>query len=111
LFYHKDIASISNDTLKLAGWAADTRNGVPAKAVVIFINGKFVRATTVSDGRPDVAAGYKNPAIIQCGFSTAIPVGAIGKIDKSSSVTIFALSPLQLLASELRYPENYPFKH
>jgi phospholipase C len=58
-----------SDTLSVSGWAADYNDNAPARGVQILIDGVVSGSATLGESRPDVAAGYNNPAWTKSGWS------------------------------------------
>ena len=75
-----DVTSIHldrSDDVKLSGWAINGDRKALASEVDLMVDGSIYK---VSYGfpRPDVAAAYKQPALVNCGFSAAFPAETMG---------------------------------
>jgi hypothetical protein len=70
----------------VTGWAADVGAGAPADRVLVFSHGRLLGWTHPLISRFDVAALYKNPALLFSGFSVFV---AAKDVD---ALTVVALS-------------------
>jgi hypothetical protein len=61
----------------ILGWIADRPDGAAFDDVYVAVNSRQVRAASLS--RPDVAAHYKNPALLTSGFSAKLTPEDLGK--------------------------------
>ena len=67
------LLKVSQESVELKGWAADTTNKKLVKTVVVFIRDKFIGAVRTDESRPNVATILKNPSFLKSGYSIAIP--------------------------------------
>lgn len=96
-----DSADVGNDCVVFSGWAADVKNAQPAKAIVIFRNGKSLFSGTTRQHRLDIRKAFQNPALDRTGFKFVCPLSLFGN-SRNPKVRIFALSE-DGLASELNF--------
>ncbi len=71
----------SNDVVHIAGWAADPREVLPVKTVIVVADGRQVSFSPLTMGlrRPDVADSIKNSNLIKSGWHGLLPASALGK--------------------------------
>ena len=62
----------------ISGWAIDEKEKTISGGVVIDIDGKLSLANHEMP-RPDIATGFKNPALENAGFRAKIPISELGK--------------------------------
>jgi hypothetical protein len=86
-----DNARVENRNLILLGWAADIKNSEAPHAVLVFINGEFLKAGKCNMDRPDVVNAFKNQKLLHTGFRYALPVKKIKDAD-DAEIRIFAVS-------------------
>ena len=99
-----DRAEIKAGQLTLTGWAADVEQAQIAQEIWVYVNNEFFHAGGFHVARPDVAQLLGNPALQQCGFRYAVP---LGNFTESPSLTlrVFAVSADKRI-SELQYPSR-----
>jgi hypothetical protein len=102
---HLDIAKVDNNKVTFSGWSADVKNSHLAKAIIMFVNGRFFYSGQCNWDRPDVAKAYSKPALAKSGFRYAFPISSLEDLS-NCEVRIFAVSQ-KGLASELIYPKGY----
>ena len=93
-------------SVELWGAAGDPIAGEPAEAILVFLNGQLVQQSPVGEGRPYVAAYFKNPRLYASGFRFRL---------KSELIEHRQTPIIQLFASKgdnfgkLIYPPDYPW--
>lgn len=93
--------------IQFDGWAADVDAGKPARRVVMFKNGEFVRAADAAVERIDVLQFYDDKRLRNSGFSMTLPARMFE--DDSDVVRVFAISG-DGRASELHYVDDFKWK-
>jgi|Deesub1362A_J573_1020465.scaffolds.fasta_scaffold00823_15 hypothetical protein len=101
---HLDVVEFKNKSIVLSGWAADANLLHPAEVIVVFANGDFLYSGYCNIKRPDLVKAFKNPQMINAGFSYNIPLLQV-KDTTDLEIRVFALSE-EGIASELHYPEG-----
>jgi hypothetical protein len=71
----------------IIGWAADMTVRRPARAVHIFLDGKWLGKSGCEQSRPDVAAALNEENLTFCGFSARVPFGDEAQ---ASTLTIYS---------------------
>ncbi|MBI4775661.1 MAG: sulfatase-like hydrolase/transferase [Deltaproteobacteria bacterium] len=96
-----DVAEVTNDFVRLEGWAADIEEGELPALIVLFSEGVSSYVSWNNLDRPDVAEHFDNSMLTASGFRFWAPLGAF----EGKAVRVFALSNGGA-ASELGYSEN-----
>ena len=81
--------------------------GEPAETILVFFNGQLVQRAPVGEGRPYVAAYYKNPKLYASGFHLLLKSPLIEEGD-TPIIRIFAAREDEF--SELIYHPGYPWQ-
>lgn len=62
----------------LSGWAADVARGAPSRRIVVYRDGRFLKATDLGRSRPDVAGLFDDARLLKTGFRLRLPAGQSG---------------------------------
>lgn len=79
----------------LIGWALDSRRGLPADEVAVFVGGRLQALVKPSLARPDVAAAMSTPHAVVSGYRAILLPG------RGRSIRVFGIADGR--ASELTY--------
>ncbi len=102
-----DNTIIMSGVVTISGWAADMSAGRPVERILVFADGRRVATGTRFIHRPDVALAFSQPEISMTGFRFDLMKRKLGIVE---GLTLRAFAETEDGCSELRYPENYPFK-
>jgi Sulfatase len=93
------------ESIRFGGWAADTKRGRLADAVLVFSGGRFVYSGTTTVGRRRIPFAGKGPNdIVRLGFVFDLPRSVVG----NGPLRFFAVRDGE--ASELRYVKDFPWR-
>jgi len=96
-------ASADKTLVVFTGWGIDLAAKQPARAILLFANGQFVKSTMPSVAEPSVEQGF--PPNAHGGFALDVPLAEI----TGKRVRVFALLDGNR-AGELNYPRSYPYR-
>jgi hypothetical protein len=99
-----DVVTIRENSVFIAGWAADVKNSQIPGAIIIFIDGKFFFEGELNVKRPDVSKAFNDEKLKNSGFRYSFPLRRFHS--EPAEVRFFAISK-QNLASELKYPPDF----
>lgn len=99
------INEVGSENCIFGGWAADLENSKPAKAILLFVNGKFIFSGKPNMDRPGVMKYFNNPKLEKTGFDFMLPLRLL-KNGANIHVRLFAISE-EGVASEFFYPKGY----
>jgi len=102
-----DSANVNKEFIVFSGWGADVHRSRPPKAVVAFINGKFIYSGITDVDRPDVAEYFNNMALQRTGFKVMLPSSVVTDT-ANPDIRFFAVT--DTVASELKYNKEYKWK-
>lgn len=91
------------DMVEISGWAGNVRDGRIGE-IVLFSDGAFVTSTTNRVPRPEIAAQYEKPGLINSGFSLVRPFSQFSAGAKTT-LRVFVVSE-NGEAVELHYPTD-----
>lgn len=91
--------SISENKVKISGWAIDQPAQKSASDVIVVIDGKDYKSTFGTE-RPDVADFYNNSAYNNSGWRIEIPTTLIGKGEHKLKLKILAFDKLSYYETE-----------
>ncbi|HUF17399.1 MAG TPA: sulfatase-like hydrolase/transferase [Thermoanaerobaculia bacterium] len=91
------------EMIEIAGWAGNVRDGRTGE-IVVFSNGEFATSAKTSVARPEVAAQYDKPGLLDSGFAMVRPYSQFPGADKTS-VRVFVVSDRGNV-TELHYPRD-----
>jgi hypothetical protein len=97
-----DRVVVERTRVRFLGWAADVNAGRPAASVLVFADGRFLRAVVPSAPRGDVARQHDDPGLRRSGFALTLPRR---EADGIRQLRFFAVAGER--ASELAYPEGF----
>ncbi len=106
---HLDVVAVSENYIDVAGWAADTRS-LAAQSILVFVGGKNVLTLPLGAERPDLVKAFGNKELHRAGFRYRIPRPMLIAPSAVPSLRFFAISDDGRVASELKYPVDYPFQ-
>ena len=93
------------ESIRFGGWAADTKRGKLADAVLVFSHGRFVYSGTTTVGRRRIPFAGKGPRdIVRLGFVFDLPRSVVG----NGPLRFFAVR--DGVATELRYVKDFPWR-
>ena len=95
----KEPISISENKVKISGWAIDQPAQKSASDVIVVIDGKDYKSTFGTE-RPDVADFYNNSAYNNSGWRIEIPTALIGKGEHKLKLKILAFDKLSYYETE-----------
>jgi 2-polyprenyl-3-methyl-5-hydroxy-6-metoxy-1,4-benzoquinol methylase len=84
----RDGATLKRGAVLIEGWAVI--DGAPPTSVVVTANDTVVGSARVGTSRPDVAAGFNNPALEHCGFVLTVDLSAFSDGALTISATTFS---------------------
>jgi hypothetical protein len=88
-----------------SGWAADIDGGTVPRAVLVFVDGRFVEAAEIALARPDIAAALGSASFERSGFETELPAELAGE----GRELRFLVPAASGAVAELEYAEGYSF--
>ena len=91
------------DMVEISGWAGNVADGRVGE-IVLFSDGRFIASTDIHLARPEIAAQYKKPSLIDSGFSIVRPYSQFSAGEKSA-LRLFVVSE-NGEATELNYPTD-----
>ena len=95
-----DDSRVLGHTARFKGWAADPREHRPARAVLVFADGRALVLAPPTDVQPDVAHAF-GAGTERSGFSVTLPLDVVQSPTRRRDVRFFALG--DRVASELPY--------
>jgi hypothetical protein len=93
-------AVTKGNTLRVAGWAADTATGAPVQSVTIFVDGNSAGTATLSISRPDVASAYNRSDFTNSGWNFQTSTSSLSLGQHTISATAVGSSGTAPLGSK-----------
>ena len=93
------------DAVRFGGWAGDVEAGVPAEKVLVFAGEELLYSGTPGVGREELGDRY--PGLGRSGFVFDLPRALVGE---GGDVSLRFFAVLHHEATELRYPNGFPWR-
>ena len=68
-----DLVTYEGEETVIEGWAGDVERGEAPLAIVVYRDGEFLTAFGAGRERPDVVERYRDPRLLDTGYSAAVP--------------------------------------
>lgn len=99
---------LGHQSVRVQGWAGDKETGVPARTIVVLVNGRFAAKGPTGGIRPDVARAFNHQNLDHSGFDvTVAPLDVSPAARAKIVLTVYALNT-NGAARELEYTPHQP---